>query len=124
MSIPAGMAQAISAAERAVPQLKKLHQAAQQMEALFVKDLLTEMQKGSKEGMFGNMPGSEIYQDMFTQSIADQVAKSGSFGFAKTLEQQVTKDVLREAVPSPALNRPDGVQSTQPTGMPSNNQES
>jgi Rod binding domain-containing protein len=45
--------------------------------------------------MFGNMPGAEIYQDMFTQAVSDSVSKTGTFGIAKSLVTQLSKDVMQ-----------------------------
>jgi len=123
VNVTTAMGRAITTAENAAPQLKKLHDAAEQVESYFVKNLLTEMQKGQDGGLFGKTPGSEIYQDMFTQSIADQVAKSGSFGIAKSLEQQVGKQLLREAASPLSTSQPERAAIAAPTGKLLNNQE-
>lgn len=93
--IPPGVSAALQAAKRAEPQIRKLKDASKQIEGMFVKDLLTQMEKGLGKSLFGSAPGAAIYQDMFTQAIADSVAQSGSFGVAKTLEKQFTKDVYK-----------------------------
>lgn len=89
------VAETALAAKRAAPQLKKLKDASQQIEGMFVKDLLTQMQKGAGKSLFGKAPGADIYQDMFTQAIADSVSKGGHFGIGQTLERQFTKDVYK-----------------------------
>lgn len=87
------LAETLLAAKRAEPQMRKLKEASQQIEGMFVKDLLNQMEKGLGKSLFGKAPGAAIYQDMFTQAIADSVSKGGSFGIGKTLEKQFTKDV-------------------------------
>lgn len=86
----------LAAAAGAAPKLAKLRTAANQVEAVFLKDLLTEMQKGVQKVSFGQSYGSDIYQDMMNQTLADAASKSGSFGIGKILYQQFSKDVMQQ----------------------------
>ena len=93
--IGANLGETLLAAKRAEPQMRKLKEASRQIEGMFVKDLLTQMEKGASKSLFGKGPGAAIYQDMFTQAIADSVSKGGHFGIGNTLEKQFTKDVYK-----------------------------
>ena len=59
-------------------------------------EFLAEMQKGHTKTMFGKGAGSEIYQDMFNDTLSRSVSKSGSFGIGKVLYKQFAKGVLRQ----------------------------
>jgi Rod binding domain-containing protein len=77
------------------PEAKELQtrEAAQALEAVFSKYLLAELEKSFASQ--STMSGGNVYAGMFTQAIADQMAKSGSLGLSdqiynsiKTLEKQ------------------------------------
>lgn len=73
-------------------QLAGLKKACEQFEAVFAKQLLGEMQKGSKSA-FGDQPGGEIYKDMMDQSLADSISKRGALGIGQMLYKQFEKQV-------------------------------
>ena len=79
----------------AKPQLDQLKQATDGFEAIFFKNLLTEMQKGTT--LFGSGPGAGIYQDLMDQTLADSMGKSGSLGISKMLFNQIKPVLLSEA---------------------------
>lgn len=79
---------------RAKPQLDRLQRAAKQTEGIFLKDLVKEMRKSLSKDEFGQSYGGQVTQDLFNQTLADTVAKSGDFGVAKNLYRQFSKDVL------------------------------
>lgn len=81
----------------AAPKLAKLKKACQDLEAVFLKDLMTVMGKSIPKSSFGNAPGAAIYEDMFNQSVAESASKSGTFGMAKVLYREMAPRVLREA---------------------------
>src|SRR5687768_187836 len=80
------------AGSKEVPQEQKIAEVSRQFEAVLLRQILTQAQKP----MFKNtlMPGggatSAIYQDMFTEQLADRISQGGTFGFAKVLQQQLT----------------------------------
>ena len=80
------------------PKLKQLRKASEGVEAMFVKSLLGEMQKGTK--LFGEGPGSDTYADLFNDAIAKQVANRGSFGITDMMVKQGTPNILAEAARS------------------------
>jgi flagellar protein FlgJ len=78
--------------------LEKLHQAAQQMESLFVDMLFKEMRKSAPPAsLTGKTSNAEAtFSDMLDEKRAESLAKSGSLGIGKILEQQLRSSVLAE----------------------------
>ena len=76
--------------------LRKLHQAAQQMEALFVDLLFKEMRKSAPQAsLTGKTSNAEVtFRDMLDEKRADAVASTGQFGIAKIVEQQLRAQVI------------------------------
>jgi Rod binding domain-containing protein len=76
--------------------LTKLHQATQQMESLFVAMLFKEMRKSapptSLTGKTSN--AEETFASMLDEKRAEELAKSGSLGIGKILEQELRPAVL------------------------------
>jgi Rod binding domain-containing protein len=94
--------------------LEKLHQAAQQMESLFVDMLFKEMRKGAPAvSLTGKVSNAEqTFGEMLDTKRADSLAKTGSLGIGKILEQQLRAAVVGStgsstaaapAAPAPAL---------------------
>ncbi len=83
-------------ASQVTPKLAKLKDAANNIEAVFVKDLLKEMRKGVNKVSLGKSYGGEIYQDMLDEKLAESASKSGSFGIGTILYRQFSKDVMRQ----------------------------
>jgi flagellar protein FlgJ len=79
--------------------LKRLHQAATQLEGVFLNMLFTAMRDTvPKESVFGKQSATEdTFSGMLDSQRADQMAQSGSFGIAKVLEQQLRSSVLADA---------------------------
>ncbi|MBX7256790.1 MAG: rod-binding protein [Candidatus Hydrogenedentes bacterium] len=64
--------------------------ALQEYEHYFVFTLLQEMQKSVPKGtLFGNDPDSDYYREMLNDTLSGEIAKSGQFGIAKLMEQQL-----------------------------------
>jgi Rod binding domain-containing protein len=78
--------------------LQKLHQAATQLEGVFLQMVLSAMQETvPKDTIFGQASSSEqTWQSMLTDERAQAMAQSGSFGIAKALEQQLQSQVLAD----------------------------
>jgi Rod binding domain-containing protein len=79
--------------------LKKLHDAATQLEGVFVGMLFKEMHSDAPEtDIFGKVSNAEqTWNDMLDEKRADAIAKTGSFGIAKMVEQQLRGSVLGSA---------------------------
>ena len=90
--------------------LAKLHDTAQQMEALFVDMLFKEMRKTAPEGGITGPPSQaeQTFGEMLDEKRAEQLASTGSLGLAKLIEQQLRSAVL-DGIPT-TPNVKDGQQ--------------
>ncbi|MCD6399956.1 rod-binding protein [candidate division WOR-3 bacterium] len=71
---------------------KKLMDASQQMEALFIQIMLRSMKKTVHEsGFFGKSLAKDIFSDMLYEEYSKIMAKSGQFGLAKEIYEQLQK---------------------------------
>jgi Rod binding domain-containing protein len=79
--------------------LAKLHDAATQFEGVFLEILMNAMQDTvPQQSIFGQEDSSEqTWQGMLNDERAQAIAKSGSFGLAQQLEQQLRPQVLGDA---------------------------
>jgi Rod binding domain-containing protein len=93
---------ALQVADKAGPELKKLKTVAQNIEGIFLKDLIAQMRKSVKQVKIGQSSGGEIYQDMMDQAFADAGSKSGNFGIGKILYTKFSKEVMAEAATAAA----------------------
>ncbi|HEY0455755.1 MAG TPA: rod-binding protein [Verrucomicrobiae bacterium] len=74
---------------------EKVSELSRQFEAVLLRQILSDVRKtviSSK--LTPQSPGSDIYSDMTTTQLADCISKSGSFGFAKSLEHELSRQVL------------------------------
>lgn len=92
----------VSNLARAKPELQKLEKATEQIETIFVKQLLEQMQKGTKT--FGEGPQADIYSDFFNQAIAESTAKHGLMGVGKMLYRQLAPRIVAQAAASSTLS--------------------
>ncbi len=78
--------------------LAKLHQAAQQMESLFVNMLFTEMRKTAPQASLTGQPSNadETFGEMLDEKRSDELSKSGALGIGKILEAQLRSSVIGE----------------------------
>jgi Rod binding domain-containing protein len=83
--------------------LKKLHDAATQLEGVFVGMLFKEMHQDKPDSdIFGKTSNADnTWNDMLDEKRADAIAKSGSFGIAKMVETQLRASVLASVTPIP-----------------------
>ena len=88
--------------------LKKLHEAATQLEGVFVGMLFKEMHKNApKTNLFGKVDSSEqTWNDMLDEKRSDALAKSGSLGIAKIVEQQLRASVIGVQPGAPSEKTP------------------
>lgn len=72
---------------------KKLLQASKDFEAIFVRQILTSMHgSATKNTLFGkNQPGQEIYQSIYDNQLADQIAQGQGLGVGKVLYRQISQ---------------------------------
>jgi Rod binding domain-containing protein len=79
--------------------LAKLHDAATQFEGVFLEMLMNAMQDTvPQQSIFGEEDSSEqTWQGMLNDDRSQAIAKSGSFGLAQQLENQLRNQVLSDA---------------------------
>ena len=78
--------------------LDKLHQAATQLEGVFLEMVMNEMQDTvPKDSIFGQDDSSEeTWQGMLNNERSQAIAQSGSLGIGKVLEEQLRSQVLSD----------------------------
>ncbi len=74
--------------------------AARDFEAIFVRKLLSSLERSSKISGAGSS-GSDMYGTMMVGALADAVASAGGIGLAPTILHAMTPRVGGEAVPPP-----------------------
>ena len=80
--------------------LSRLHQAATQLEGVFLEMVMNEMQDTvPKESLFGpdSSQSEETFQSMLNNERSQAIASSGSLGIGKVLEQQLRAQVMSDA---------------------------
>ncbi|KJS85456.1 MAG: hypothetical protein JM58_08425 [Peptococcaceae bacterium BICA1-8] len=69
----------------------KLMDACQQLESVFVHQMISQMRATIPEGgLLGKSQGEEIFQDMLDEKYAENVSKAGGMGLAKILYDQLS----------------------------------
>jgi peptidoglycan hydrolase FlgJ len=89
--------------------LQKLHQAAQQMESLFVDMLFKEMRKTSPPvSLTGKTSNAEqTFGEMLDSKRAEDLSTTGALGIGKILEQQMRASVLGKPAEAPRVDVPE-----------------
>lgn len=81
-----------------IPEAEKIAEASRQFESLLLRQILTQARKTVVPSKFNtDSTRSDIYQDMVTAQFADQISRSGAFGLARSLQSQMTRQILTPA---------------------------
>lgn len=73
---------------------EKIAEVSRQFEAVLLRQILTQAQKTHfPSKLSGNPATSGIYQDMAVNQLADSISKSGAFGLARSIEQQLQHEL-------------------------------
>lgn len=92
------IAKHIASACRTAPKLRRLEKATQDVEAIFLKDLLKAMRRSlPKTDLGGQGMGKEIYEDLMDQALAETASKRGTFGLGNMLYKRLAPSVARAA---------------------------
>ena len=92
-----GALREMKAYQQAKPELDKLKKATTSFEAIFAKNLISEMRKSTHEVSLGQSFGGDIYKDMMDQSLADSMASKGSLGIGNILYKSYAPKVVAMA---------------------------
>jgi flagellar protein FlgJ len=88
-SAPTTSAPTTSAAASS-PERARLHQAAQQFEAIFVRQMLSSARAANfGDTLWGDDQGNQTFTAMRDERFADLTAQSGTLGLAKQVEAQL-----------------------------------
>lgn len=80
---------------------EKVDEAARQFEAVLLRQILSEARKTIIKSDDGtDSSATQIYQDMVNVQLADAISQSGSFGLARSLRDQLTRQTLQPVEPS------------------------
>lgn len=71
---------------------EKIAEASRQFEAILLRQILEAAQKPVIQSKLqDDSTAGSIYRDLLTNQLADSISKSGSFGLAKTFQQQLDR---------------------------------
>lgn len=86
-----------------------LRKAAQDFEAIFIKQLLSGARSGTPgESLFGPNVASDIMWNMQDQSLAQSIARSRGIGLARVIEQQLGESLKSRATADPGNDAAEG----------------
>ena len=81
-------------AKSQLPDDEKIASLCRQFEAVLLRQILNDTQKAViKSNLTHESAASGIYQGMVTDQLAGAISKSGSFGFARSLEHELTRQL-------------------------------
>src|SRR5271170_4439713 len=79
---------------------EKVSEVSRQFEAVLLRQILGEIRKPVLAAGEGDPVVNGIYADMINNQLADSISRSGGFGLAKSLANQLTQQVLPQATHS------------------------
>jgi peptidoglycan hydrolase FlgJ len=79
----------------------KVAEVSRQFEAVLLRQILQDIRKPVLAPAEGDATANGIYADMINNQLADNISRSGGFGLAKSLEGQLTHQVLPHAAGAP-----------------------
>ncbi|SHK47035.1 rod-binding protein [Tepidibacter formicigenes] len=75
---------------------KELMKTCKELEAEFVKIMFKEMKKTvPKDSLMQKSSGREIFEDLYTDELANKTSKDSSLGLAKLIYEQFTKTNIK-----------------------------
>lgn len=71
---------------------QKVAEASRQFEAVLLRQILSDSQKTVISSEYSdNSTAAGIYQDLISNTLADNISKSGKFGLSRIFEQQLSR---------------------------------
>lgn len=83
-------------------QIQKLKKATEQIEAIFVKDLLSQMRRGVSGQEKGDAMG-DMAKDMMDQAVADDFGRTGGIGIGRMLYRNLADAYLKQETAKKAV---------------------
>ena len=78
----------------ALSEADKIGELSRQFEAMLLRQILQQTQKTViKSSLTEDSATSGIYQDMITYHLAESISTAGSFGFAQSLQKELTRQL-------------------------------
>jgi peptidoglycan hydrolase FlgJ len=75
-------------------QAEKISEASRQFEAVLLRQVLAQVQTPAvKSSLFGHSVAGDVYRDLVTQQLAEQISRSGAFGLGHQLEGQLQQQL-------------------------------
>lgn len=87
----------IGTAEQVVEAGSKLKKATEDIEAIFVKDLLAAMRRAVPDSSLGKGIAGDTYRDLFDNALSQSLGKAGALGISKILYRQMAPGTARAA---------------------------
>jgi peptidoglycan hydrolase FlgJ len=85
------------AANDQVPESDKIKEICRQFEAVLLREILRNAQKTViASELTEESSAGDIYKDMVTEQMADQISRSGGFGLARSLETEFARQTLTD----------------------------
>lgn len=74
---------------------EKVAESARQFEAVLLRQILSAARKTViKSGLDSESSVNDVYQDMINNQLADAISQSGTFGLARSLQVQLSRQTL------------------------------
>jgi Rod binding domain-containing protein len=71
---------------------ERIQELSRQFEALLLRQILKEARKTVVEsGLFETSTATDIYHDMVNNQLAESISRSGTFGLARQLQQELSR---------------------------------
>jgi flagellar protein FlgJ len=87
---------------------EKVAAVTRQFEAVLLRQVLQQARKTVFPSKFTNDNAvNGIYQDLVNEQLADAISRAGTLGLARSLQSQLTRQVLPDANPSADGSLPD-----------------
>lgn len=90
--------------QEATKQLTQLKRVTKDIEAVFLKHLVSEMRKGINEGMFGSNFQARFYSDYMDDAIAQQISRGKGIGIADMLYKKLEPLVINQIIAKQKLS--------------------
>jgi flagellar protein FlgJ len=90
--------------QEAKKELAQLKRVTKDIEAVFLKHLVSEMRKGINEGMFGANFQARFYSDYMDDAIAQQISRGKGIGIAEMLYTKLEPIVINQIIAKQKLS--------------------